>query len=80
MQNIGEQDSGVKSEKLETSGLVESGDANASDARLYERVQALRGVRVFADLPEEQLRWFAENAEERRLEAGDILFSKGDPP
>ncbi|MBA3440970.1 MAG: cyclic nucleotide-binding domain-containing protein [Pyrinomonadaceae bacterium] len=80
MQNIGEQDSGVKSEKLETSGLVESGNAQASDTQLYERVQALRGVRVFADLPEDQLRWFAENAEERRLEAGDILFSKGDPP
>lgn len=44
-----------------------------------DKIEALRRVGVFADLPEDQLRWFAENAVERRLEAGDVLFRKGDP-
>jgi signal transduction histidine kinase len=42
-------------------------------------VEALRRVRVFADLPDEQLQWFADNVEERRLAPGDILFHKGAP-
>src|SRR5215203_1693862 len=42
-------------------------------------VAALRRVGVFADLPEEQLRWFADNVEEVRLVPGDVLFRKGDP-
>ena len=41
--------------------------------------EALRRVEVFADLPEDQLEWFIENADERILEAGEILFRKGDP-
>lgn len=41
-------------------------------------VEALRKVGVFADLPAEQLEWFIENADERKLEAGEILFHKGD--
>ncbi len=43
-----------------------------------DRVEALRRVHVFADLSEEQLRWFADNAEDRRFTAGDIMFRKGD--
>ena len=45
-----------------------------------DRVEALRRVRVFADLPEDQLQWFADNVEDRRFAAGEMLFRKGDPP
>jgi signal transduction histidine kinase len=44
-----------------------------------EIVEALRHVAVFADLPEDQLQWFAGNVEERHLEPGEILFRKGAP-
>ena len=44
-----------------------------------DKVEALRRVGVFSDLPEDQLRWFAENVEEHRLAAGDVLFRKGAP-
>jgi signal transduction histidine kinase len=43
-------------------------------------VEALRCVHVFADLPEDQLEWFANNSEERKLVLGDVVFSKGDAP
>src|SRR6185295_12468596 len=43
------------------------------------RVEALRRIAVFADLPEDQLQWFADNVEERRLKPGDVLFQKGAP-
>jgi CRP-like cAMP-binding protein len=42
-----------------------------------DRVEALRRVHVFADLPEDQLQWFAANTEELRLPAGEVLFQKG---
>ncbi len=45
-----------------------------------DKVEALRRVHVFADLPEDQLQWFAENVRDDRYAAGDILFRKGDPP
>lgn len=45
-----------------------------------DKVEALRRVHVFADLPEDQLQWFAANAEDRRYTAGDVLFRKGDDP
>ena len=44
-----------------------------------DKVEALRRVQVFADFPDEQLNWFADNVEERRLSPGDVLFRKGDP-
>ena len=44
-----------------------------------EIVEALRHVAVFADLPEDQLKWFAGNVEERHLAPGEILFRKGAP-
>lgn len=43
-------------------------------------VEALRRVRVFAGLPEDQLQWFASHVEDRRYAAGDVMFRKGDPP
>ena len=45
-----------------------------------DKVEALRRVHVFADLPEDQLQWFAENVWDERFATGDILFRKGDPP
>lgn len=45
-----------------------------------DRIEALRGVHVFSDLPEEQLKWFADNVQDLRFAAGDVLFSRGDPP
>src|SRR5262245_11904371 len=44
-----------------------------------DKVEALRRVEVFADLTEDQLKWFADNVEERRLVPGDVLFRKGAP-
>jgi signal transduction histidine kinase len=60
------------------SGSVESVIATSTSPA--DRVEALRRVHVFAELPEDQLRWFAENVQDERYEAGDILFRKGDPP
>lgn len=40
-------------------------------------VAALRRVGVFADLPEDQLRWFADNVKDQRLAPGDVLYQKG---
>jgi signal transduction histidine kinase len=45
-----------------------------------DKVEALRRVHVFADLPDDQLRWFADNSEERRFAAGEVMFRKGDKP
>jgi signal transduction histidine kinase len=45
-----------------------------------DRVEALRRVGVFADLPEDQLKWFAENVQDERFAAGEVLFRKGDSP
>src|SRR6185295_1729588 len=45
-----------------------------------DKVEALRRVHVFADLPDEQLQWFAERAEDRHFAAGDGMFRKGDLP
>ena len=60
------------------SGVIESITATTSSPE--DRVEALRRVHVFADLPEDQLKWFAENVQDERYAAGDILFRKGDPP
>jgi signal transduction histidine kinase len=60
------------------SGAVESISATRSSPE--DRVAALRRVAVFADLPEDQLQWFAENVQDDRYAAGDVLFRKGDPP
>ncbi len=45
-----------------------------------DKVEALRGVHAFADLPEDQLKWFADNSQDRRYAAGDVVFQKGDKP
>src|ERR1700730_260312 len=60
------------------SGVVESLTATRESPE--DRVEALRRVAVFADLPEDQLKWFAENGKDERYATGDALFRKGDPP
>jgi signal transduction histidine kinase len=44
-----------------------------------DKVEALRRVHVFADLPDEQLQWFADHTEEVRHAPGDVVFQKGAP-
>ncbi len=39
----------------------------------------MRHIEAFAELPEEQLRWFAASAIERRFEPGENVFRKGEP-
>src|SRR5829696_4522548 len=60
------------------SGGIEAIVPNTSSPS--DRVEALRRVHVFADLPDDQLQWFAGNTEDLRYAAGDLLFRKGDPP
>ena len=45
-----------------------------------DKVEALRRVHIFTDLPDDQLQWFAEHSEDHRFAAGDVLFQKGDKP
>jgi signal transduction histidine kinase len=60
------------------SGGVEAIVTTASSPA--DKVAALRRVHVFADLPDDQLQWFAGNSEDRRFSAGDVVFRKGDKP
>src|SRR6185503_10368908 len=50
-----------------------------TDSSPPDVVEALRRVHVFADLPDDQLRWFADNSEDLRFAPGDVMFHKGDP-
>jgi signal transduction histidine kinase len=56
------------------------GSIVATSTSPEDKVEALRRVHVFADLPEDQLQWFAENVHDNRFAEGDVLFRKGDPP
>ena len=40
---------------------------------------ALRQIAIFSDLRDDELQWFASNAEELRFAAGDLLLHEGDP-
>jgi signal transduction histidine kinase len=60
------------------SGGVEAIVPNTSSPP--DKVEALRRVHIFADLPDDQLRWFADNTEEHRFAVGDVVFRKGDKP
>lgn len=42
-------------------------------------MDALRSIEIFADLRDDQLQWFASNADEYRLVPGEILLHEGDP-
>jgi signal transduction histidine kinase len=43
------------------------------------RTQDLRAIKIFADLPEDQLEWFIGQSEEVWAEPGEVLFHEGDP-
>ena len=62
-------------EETVSGGIEASVPTNSSPANI---VEALRRVHVFADLSDEQLQWFADNAEERRFATGEQVFRKGD--
>lgn len=47
---------------------------------LRECIAGLRRVKVFSDLPDDELGWFIENSDERFLKAGEYLFRRGDSP
>ncbi|MDX2153080.1 MAG: ATP-binding protein [Bryobacteraceae bacterium] len=42
-------------------------------------IAALRGVSVFEDLPDDQLRWFAERSTQSRVAPGDATVHEGEP-
>jgi signal transduction histidine kinase len=67
----------AKPEHVAVTGAVEYNGATISSPE--NRVEALRRIEPFSDLPEDQLKWFADNCDEQRLEAGEILFRKGEP-
>jgi signal transduction histidine kinase len=46
---------------------------------MAEKVELLRRVPVFSDLPDEQIDWFLSQAEELHLKAGDVYVRQGDP-
>ena len=54
------------------SGALEEPVAISSSPE--NKVEALRRVHVFADLPDEQLQWFADQTEDLRFAPGDVLF------
>lgn len=62
-------------EETVSGGIEAIVPANSSPS---DKVEALRRVHVFADLPDDQLQWFADNAEDHRFAAGDVVFRKGD--
>ena len=59
------------------SGAMEFGSLRLESPA--DKVEALRLVSVFSDLPDDQLKWFADNTQELRLAMGDSLFKKGEP-
>ncbi len=42
-------------------------------------IEDLRAIKVFADLPEDQLEWFIGKAEELSAESGEVMFREGEP-
>src|SRR5687768_6787601 len=72
------EDAKIEGIGVPVSGAIESVVATSTSPE--DIVEALRRVHVFADLPEDQLKWFADNVEDGRFAAGDVLFRKGDPP
>jgi hypothetical protein len=62
-------------EETVSGGIESVVPTNASPA---DKVEALRRVQVFADLPAEQLQWFADNSDDLRFATGDVIFRKGD--
>ena len=68
-----------KTDGMETvTGGIDAGAPRSSSPA--DKAEALKRVHVFADLPDEQLQWFADQSEDRRYKAGEVLFRKDDKP
>ena len=52
---------------------------NLTSATGKSLIDDLRKIEVFADLPQEQLAWLAENFEEMRFQPGEIMAREGEP-
>ena len=65
-----------KTQDVAVTGALEY---RATTSSPEDRVEALKRIGPFSDLPEDQLRWFADNCDEKRLAPGEILFHKDDP-
>jgi signal transduction histidine kinase len=52
---------------------------NATSATRASLADDLRGIGVFADLPQEQLDWLAEHIQEMRFQPGEIMGQEGEP-
>jgi signal transduction histidine kinase len=61
-------------------GIEPSEGGPLSEVALRARIDALRRVRVFSDLPDDELAWFAENTTERHIAAGEVIVKRGDKP
>ena len=47
---------------------------------MIDKIAALQKIQLFADLPDEQIEWFAAQCVERAFESGEIVSKKGDVP
>jgi signal transduction histidine kinase len=52
---------------------------NAAGATRASLADDLRGIGIFADLPQEQLDWLVEHLQERRYQPGEIMGQEGEP-
>src|SRR5215831_800056 len=50
-----------------------------NEAQLHHIIEEVRKFAVFADLPDEDLRWLAERMDEVTLETGQVYAKQGDP-
>ena len=53
---------------------------NATRSSNEELLAKLLKFPVFADIPHDELLWFASQCDERRAAVGDIIMREGDPP
>jgi signal transduction histidine kinase len=74
----------TKNEVIEGIGVpvpvadIEQATVEEPHYSITDCTEVLRRVGVFTDLPEDQLEWFIENSDEKLLEAGDVLYRKGE--
>jgi signal transduction histidine kinase len=52
---------------------------NAASATRASLADDLRGIGIFADLPQEQLDWLVEHLQERRFQPGEVMGQEGEP-
>jgi signal transduction histidine kinase len=54
-------------------------ESPVTTTNISELVEELRKIEVFADLPQENLEWFAANCREMRFAQGEFIFREGTP-